>query len=104
AVALKRRRHSMSLFVLYFGTRRAYPKLVHHNVMFGPRYREHLRDIFDRGIVADDFSLYVHAPTLTDPSLAPPGGHSFYALSPVPHLGKTGDHVDWNELAPRYAD
>lgn len=102
AKSLRGRRHSMSLFVVYFGTRRSYPKLTHHNVMFGHRYKELLRDIFDRGIVADDFSLYLHAPTLTDPSLAPEGGHSFYALSPVPNLDK--GKIDWNELAPRYAD
>lgn len=100
--AMKRRRHSMSLFVIYFGTRRSYPALTHHNVMFGNRYKELLKDIFDRGIIADDFSLYLHAPTLTDPSLAPPGGHGFYALSPVPNLNKS--KVDWNELGPRYAD
>lgn len=102
AKALRSRRHSMSLFVLYFGTKKAYPGLTHHNVMFGKRYKELLRDIFDRGIVADDFSLYLHAPTLTDPTLAPEGGHSFYVLSPVPHLGKS--KVDWKDLGPKYAD
>jgi phytoene desaturase len=92
----------MSLFVMYFGTRRAYPGLTHHNVMFGSRYRELLKDIFDRGHLADDFSLYLHAPTLTDPSLAPPGCHSFYVLSPVPHLGKAP--LDWDRVGPAYAD
>jgi phytoene desaturase len=101
ASKLKRMRHSMSLFVTYFGTRKSYPKLVHHNVMFGARYRELLDDIFERGVLADDFSLYVHAPTLTDPSLAPPGGHAFYALSPVPHLGKA--KIDWEKTGPAYA-
>lgn len=101
ARSLAGRRHSMSLFVAYFGTRQSYPALTHHNVMFGPRYRELLEDIFDRGVVADDFSLYVHAPTLTDPSLAPPGGHAFYALSPVPNLEK--GPVDWEQLGPAYA-
>lgn len=102
AKALGKKRYSMSLFVCYFGTRQSYPGLVHHNVMFGSRYRELLRDIFDRGVIADDFSLYVHAPTLTDPSLAPPGGHSFYALSPVPNLAKNDE--DWAAFAPQYAD
>lgn len=95
------RRHSMSLFVLYFGTNRAYPGLTHHNVMFGARYKELLSDIFDRGVLADDFSLYLHAPTVSDPSLAPPGHHSFYVLSPVPHLGKLA--VDWRNVGPAYA-
>jgi phytoene desaturase len=70
--------------------------------MFGRRYRELLADIFDRGVVADDFSLYVHAPSLTDASLAPPGGQAFYALAPVPHLGHGG--VDWAKAAPAYAE
>ncbi len=99
---LRRMRHSMSLFLIYFGTRRRHPQLAHHNVMFGPRYRELLADIFDRGVLADDFSLYLHAPTVSDPSLAPPGCESFYVLAPVPHLGKA--RVDWTQEGPRYAD
>jgi phytoene desaturase len=99
---LARASYSMSLFVVYFGTRRRFPGIAHHNVIFGARYRELLDDIFRRGVVADDFSLYLHAPTVSDPSLAPPGGEAFYALSPVPHLGKAP--IDWQREAPRYAD
>ena len=98
---LTRQRFSMSLFLIYFGTRRRHPHLAHHNVLFGPRYRELLGDIFDNGILADDFSLYLHAPTTTDPSLAPPGCEAFYVLAPVPHLGKSP--VDWRGESPRYA-
>jgi len=99
---LARRRHSMSLFVAYFGTRRKYPGVAHHTVLFGPRYRELLDDIFTRGRLADDFSLYLHAPTVTDPSLAPEGCEAFYVLSPVPHLGRAA--IDWATVGPRYAD
>jgi phytoene desaturase len=95
-------RHSMSLFLIYFGTRRRYPGLAHHNVIFGPRYRELLADIFERGVLADDFSLYLHAPTVSDPQLAPPGCEAFYVLAPVPHLGKA--RIDWETVGPRYAD
>jgi phytoene desaturase len=95
-------RYSMSLFLIYFGTRRRHPHLAHHNVLFGPRYRELLADIFDRGVLADDFSLYLHAPTVTDPSMAPPGCEAFYVLAPVPHLGKAP--IDWTIEGPRYAD
>jgi phytoene desaturase len=102
AARLRRMRHSMSLFLIYFGTRRRHPHLAHHNVLFGPRYRELLADIFDRGVLADDFSLYLHAPTVSDPSLAPPGCESFYVLAPVPHLGRA--RIDWKEEGPRYAD
>jgi phytoene desaturase len=102
AARLRRKRYSMSLFVIYFGTRRTYPEIAHHSILFGPRYEELLRDIFDRGHLADDFSLYLHAPTRTDPSLAPPGCEAFYVLSPVPHLGKAP--LDWASVGPRYRD
>jgi phytoene desaturase len=95
-------RHSMSLFLIYFGTRRRHPQLAHHNVLFGPRYRELLSDIFVRGRLADDFSLYLHAPTLSDPSMAPEGCEAFYVLAPVPHMGKAA--IDWESEGPRYAE
>lgn len=94
--------HSMSLFLIYFGTRKKYPGLAQHNVIFGSRYKGLLNDIFNRGVLADDFSLYLHAPSVTDPSLAPPEGETFYVLSPVPHLGKTP--IDWTIQGPRYAE
>jgi phytoene desaturase len=93
---------SMSLFVLYFGTDKVYDDVAHHTVIFGPRYQALLADIFHGHAVPDDFSLYLHAPTVTDPSLAPPGRSTFYVLSPVPHLGNAD--VDWNREAPAYAE
>jgi phytoene desaturase len=102
ASRLLRRRYSMSLFVLYFGTRRRHTQLAHHDILFGPRYRELVRDIFEGPGLADDFSLYLHAPTLTDTSVAPEGCEAFYVLSPVPHLGTA--RIDWEEEGPRYRD
>src|SRR5262249_28607840 len=99
---LKRMAHGMSLFLIYFGTRKKYPNLLHHNIIFGPRYRELLTDIFSAGRLADDFSLYLHAPTQSDPALAPPGCEAFYVLSPVPHLGKL--NMDWAAEGLRYAN
>ena len=99
---LERSRFSMSLFLIYFGTRRRHPHLAHHNVLFGSRYRELLDDIFTQGTLADDFSLYLHAPTVSDPAMAPPGCEAFYVLAPVPHLGIS--QVDWQIEGPRYAD
>ncbi len=93
---IERARYSMSLFVWYFGTRRKYPEVGHHTILLGPRYRELLTDIFDRKVLAPDFSLYLHRPTATDPSLAPAGCDAFYVLSPVPHL-ESG--IDWTEAA-----
>jgi len=89
----------MSLFVWYFGTRIQYPDVAHHTILLGPRYRELLHDIFERKVLPDDFSLYLHRPTATDPSLAPPGSDAFYVLSPVPHL-ESG--IDWRERAEPY--
>ena len=99
SVRLKQRlaRLSMGLFVLYFGTTRQYPALARHTIWFGPRYREHLDDIFKRKILADDFSLYIHRPTANDPSFAPPGADSFYVLCPVPNLDAG---IDWSREAP----
>jgi phytoene desaturase len=100
---LERLDWSMSLFVLYFGTDKTYAEdVVHHTVLFGPRYRELLDDIFRGHSLPDDFSLYLHAPTITDPSLAPPGCGAFYVLSPVPHLGNAA--IDWAQVSPEYAD
>ncbi len=103
---LQRLRYSMSLVVMYFGTDRLYrgqdaPGLAHHNIILGPRYRELLADVFDRKVLADDFSLYLHMPTLTDPALAPEGHEAFYVLSPVPHLG---GNIDWEHAAKPYRD
>ena len=89
---IARSRYSMSLFVWYFGTRRQYPDVPHHMMLLGPRYRELLDDIFKRHRLADDFSLYLHRPTATDASMAPPGCDAFYVLAPVPHL-QSG--TDW---------
>ena len=97
-------RYSMSLFLIYFGTNRTYPDLAHHTIWLGPRYKGLLDDIFKNRILAEDFSLYLHAPTRTDPSLAPKGHECFYVLSPVPHLGSPGDKIDWEKEKEEYAD
>lgn len=84
--------YSMGLFVFYFGTTKTYPDVAHHTIWMGERYQELLADIFYHKILSDDFSLYLHRPTATDPSFAPSGCDSFYVLCPVPNLlGK----IDW---------
>ena len=102
---LQKMDYAMSLFVIYFGTNKQYrhdDHLRHHNIILGPRYEGLLRDIFkNSGRVADDFSLYLHMPSYTDPSMAPEGHESFYVLSPVPNL-KSG--VDWRTQAKPYRD
>ena len=98
---LDRMRYSMSLFVIYFGTDRQYRDIAHHEILMGPRYDGLLTDIFDRKQVARDFSLYLHRPTATDPSLAPPGCDCWYVLSPVPHLASG---TDWERDGGAYRD
>ncbi len=92
-------RYSMSLFVWYFGTNRKYDSVPHHTMVLGPRYEDLLTDIFRHHRLADDFSLYLHRPTATDPSVAPKGCDTFYVLSPVPHLDSG---TDWASHAEPY--
>jgi phytoene desaturase len=103
---LARMRYSMSLVVIYFGTDRLYrggdgPELAHHNILLGPRYEALLRDVFSRKVLTDDISLYLHLPTLTDPTLAPLGHEAFYVLAPAPHLG---GQIDWARQARPFRD
>jgi len=99
---LKRKNFSMSLFVIHFGLKRRHEHLRHHTVCFGPRYKELIQEIFHGKTLADDFSLYLHAPCVTDPSLAPEGCGAHYVLAPVPHLGNAD--IDWEVEGPRFRD
>mgnify|MGYP005849163855 CR=1 FL=1 len=100
---IERTKYSMSLFVIYFGTKKRYRDvgLKHHNIILGERYKGLLKDIFKNKKLADDFSLYLHMPTYSDESMAPKGCETFYVLSPVPHLDSD---VDWNQAAGPYRD
>lgn len=96
---IKSKKQSMSLFVAYFGTKKQYPETAHHTILLGPRYKELLDEIFHKKTLADDFSLYLHAPTRSDPSMAPEGHECFYVLSPVPNQ-RSG--IDWEETHEAY--
>ena len=101
---LKSRRWSMGLYVWYFGTKGTadmWPDVGHHTITNAPRYEGLLRDIFIKGKLSDDMSLYIHRPARTDPSVAPKGDDTFYVLSPVPHLG-FDNPVDWEREAAIY--
>ncbi|MET0371971.1 MAG: phytoene desaturase family protein, partial [Sphingobium sp.] len=102
AAKLERKKWSPSLFVLHFGIKGSWPGIPHHMILFGPRYKGLLTDIYDHGVLPQDFSLYLHHPTVTDPSMAPEGHSTFYALAPVPHMGKLP--IDWDRFAPAYAE
>lgn len=92
--AVVRKKFSPSLFVVHFGIKGTWPGIAHHMILFGPRYKELLTDIYTHGVLPADFSLYLHHPTVTDPSLAPEGCSTFYVLAPVAHMGKLP--VDWD--------
>ncbi len=101
---IKRAKQSMSLIVIYFGFKAdggEAEKLRHHNIILGPRYEALLTDIFDRKVLSPDFSQYLHIPTLTDPSLAPPGHHAAYTLIPVPNKAAK---IDWGVEGPRLVE
>lgn len=101
ASKIQSRRPSMSLFVSYFGVRKKFNNLAHHTIILGPRYKDLLHDIFETKVLADDFSLYLHAPTVTDITLAPEGCECFYVLSPVPN---NRSKIDWKIQGPRYQE
>jgi len=98
AKKLARKRFSPSLFVVHFGVEGSWPGIPHHTILFGPRYKGLLQDIYEHGVLPRDFSIYLHHPTVTDPSMAPAGKSTFYALVPVAHMGKLT--VDWEQIGP----
>ncbi|MEM9705625.1 MAG: phytoene desaturase [Pseudomonadota bacterium] len=102
AKRLKSKRFSNSLFVAYFGLKGKHDHLAHHSILFGPRYRELIAEIFAGPDLPEDFSLYLHRPTATDPDLAPEGCDAYYVLAPVPNLEKAS--IDWSVEGPKYRD
>ncbi|WP_394270509.1 phytoene desaturase [Qipengyuania sp.] len=98
ARTLGRKKFSPSLFVVHFGIEGTWPGIPHHMILFGPRYKGLLEDIYDHGVLPQDFSIYLHHPTVTDPAMAPEGMSTFYALVPVAHMGKLA--IDWDGIGP----
>ena len=96
---LAKKSFSPSLFVVHFGVEGSWPGIPHHMILFGPRYKGLLDDIYDKGVLPEDFSIYLHHPTVTDPGMAPEGKSTFYALVPVAHMGKLA--VDWEVIGPQ---
>ena len=92
------KRFSPSLFIVHFGLEGTWPGIPHHTILFGPRYEALLTDIYEHGVLPQDFSIYLHHPTTTDPSMAPRGKSTFYALIPVAHMGKLP--IDWGQIGP----
>lgn len=89
----------MSAFLLYLGVRKKYPKLQHHTLILAERYKGLVTDIFDNKVLPDDFSMYLHIPSRTDPSMAPDGCESMYVLIPVPNLQSS---INWEKVKAAY--
>ncbi|GAA4745380.1 phytoene desaturase [Sphingomonas daechungensis] len=102
STSLKRKRFSPSLFVVHFSTTGSWEDVPHHSILFGPRYAALLKEIYRGSALPNDPSIYLHHPTATDASMAPEGRSTFYALAPVPHLGRT--NFDWEKEGPAYAE
>jgi phytoene desaturase len=98
---LKRIHYSMSAFLLYIGVSKQYPQLLHHTIILSPRYKPLIKDIFDHHILPDDFSMYLHVPSRTDNTMAPPNCESMYILIPVTNL--EGD-IDWYKTKDEYTN
>ncbi len=93
--------YSMSCFLLYLGVRKQYPQLEHHTLILAERYKGLIDDIFGHAPLPDDFSMYLHVPTRTDPDMAPPGCESMYVLIPVSNLRS---ETDWNETTEPFTE
>ncbi|GAB5465482.1 MAG: phytoene desaturase [Candidatus Kapaibacteriales bacterium] len=94
-------KYSMGCFVLYLGVKKKYPELKHHTLILSPRYKELVKDIFDNHVLPEDFSMYLHVPSKTDPSMAPEGCESIYILAPVTNMKA---NIDWDITGPLFAE
>ena len=91
----------MSAFMIYLGVKKQYPELLHHTLILSERYKDLISDIFDRHILPDDFSMYLHVPTKTDKKMAPQGAESMYVLIPVSNLS---GNIDWKKVRKPFTD
>jgi phytoene desaturase len=98
---LRKTQYSMSAFLLYLGVRKKYPQLKHHTLILSERYKGLIDDIFDNKVLPDDFSMYLHIPSQTDPAMAPEGCESLYVLIPVPNL-ESG--INYEKTKAAYTD
>ena len=91
---LKKMSYSMGLFVWYFATKKEYKDVEHHTIIMGKTFKKVLNDIYNKKVISDDLSLYLHRPSATDKDFDPSGNDSFYVLAPVPH---NGSGINWTE-------
>ncbi len=72
-----------SAFIMYLGVREKLASLVHHNLLFSEDWRKNFDDIYKNPRLPDEPSLYVCAPSVTDPSVAPVGKENLFVLVPI---------------------
>ena len=98
---INRMDYSMGLFVYYFGSKKQYKNVAHHTIYFGKSYKEHLSKIFNKKMLSEDISYYLHRPSATDPSMSPEGQDAFYVLVPVPN---NLSQIKWSEEGEKFKD
>ena len=96
---MKRMDYSMGLFVYYFGSKKQYKDVAHHTIYFGKSYEKHLDKIFEKKILSEDISYYLHRPSATDPNMAPDGQDAFYVLVPVPN---NLSNINWSNEGEKF--
>ena len=98
---MKRMDYSMGLFVYYFGSKKQYKNVAHHTIYFGKSYEEHLEKIFEKKVLSEDISYYLHRPSATDPNMSPNGQDAFYVLVPVPN---NLSNINWSNEGEKFKD
>ena len=96
---MKRMDYSMGLFVYYFGSKKQYNNVAHHTIYFGESYEKHLDKIFEKKVLSEDISYYLHRPSATDPSMSPKNHDAFYVLVPVPN---NLSNINWSEEGEKF--
>ena len=99
---LDKKKYSCSTFMIYLGIDKTYEELPHHQIYASSNYEQNLEDIEkNHKLTYDDPSVYVQNACVIDPSLAPEGCSTVYALVPVSHIH---ENIDWDKEKDAYRD
>ncbi len=92
--------------VLHLGTNRVYEQLAHHNFFYSQNQHKHFHTVFREGRLPDDPTIYLVAPTRTDPSKAPAGHDNLKILPHIPPIDPEHPlpHEDYVALKDRVID
>ncbi len=96
----KNRKLAPSAFIMYLGVNKTLPSLSHHNLLFSPDWDKNFKEIFDYHDFPTDPSIYVCAPSKTDPKVAPAGNENLFVLVPI-SAGITYDQATLDKWSDR---